>query len=428
MSKTALLIICMIGSGLYAQDLNYARNVIDTLSSPAYKGRGFVNNGDRKAASFIAGEFEKLELGRFNMNYKQVFNIKVNTLPSNTDVTFNNKKLSPGTAFMVSSSSPTMKGTFQVIQLGKRILNKQKRFDKFRTQKLSDKFVLIDSRGSKRKDLNELMKKIRLDNFLNGKGIILIREGKVSWGTSTSGKVTDFLSLDVVRDSLPKKIKTVTVDIKNKFFDIYETQNVIAFITGMAKPDSFIVFCAHYDHLGQMGKDVYFPGANDNASGTAMVLDLARHFTQADNLPDYSIAFILFTGEEAGLLGSEYYTEHPLFPLSKIKALFNLDMIGSGSDGITVVNGDTMHTIYDKLVQINDANKYLKTVKKRGQSCNSDHCPFFQKGVPAVFIYSMGSEYTEYHNIYDISQKLPLTKYNEIFRLLTDFTKSYNKN
>jgi len=428
MSKTALLFICMIGSGLYAQDLNYARHVIDTLSSPAYKGRGFVNNGDRKAASFIAGEFEKLGLGRFNMNYQQVFNIKVNTLPSNTDVTVNNKKLSPGTAFMVSSSSPTMKGTFQVIQAGKRILNKQKRFDKFRTQKLSDKFVIIDSRGSKRKDLNELMKKIRLDNFLNAKGIIFIREGKLSWGTSTSGKVTDFLSLDVVRDSLPKKIKTITVDIKNKFFDIYETQNVIAFLTGMAKPDSFIVFCAHYDHLGQMGNDVYFPGANDNASGTAMVLNLARYFTQADNLPDYSLAFILFTGEETGLLGSEYYSEHPLFPLSKIKALFNLDMVGSGSDGITVVNGDTMHTIYDKLVQINDTNKYLKTVKKRGQSCNSDHWPFFQKGVPAVFIYSMGSEFTEYHNIYDISQKLPLTKYNEIFRLLTDFTKSYNKN
>jgi len=428
MRKTVFLFICLIGSGLFAQDINYARNIIDTLSSSGYKGRGFVNNGDRKAAAFIAGEFEKMGLGRFNMNFKQIFNIKVNTLPSNTDVSLGNKRLSPGTAFMVSSSSPSMKGTFPVIHLGKRILNHQKRLEKFRSQKLSDHFILIDSRGSKRKDLNELMKKIRLSNYLNAKGIIFIRDGKLSWGTSASGKVTDFLSLDVVRDSIPKKVKTITVDIKNKFFDIYETQNVLAYISGMEKPDSFFVFCAHYDHLGQMGKDVFFPGANDNASGTAMVMNLAKYFSQAENLPDYSIAFILFTGEEAGLLGSEYYTAHPLFPLSNIKALFNLDMVGTGSDGITVVNGDTMHSIYNKLVEINNTNNYLKTVNKRGQSCNSDHCHFFRKGVPAVFIYSMGSEFTEYHNVYDLSQKLPLTRYNEIFRLLTDFVKSYHKN
>ena len=428
MSKKIVLFLCLIANSLFAQDINYARKIIDSLSSPGCKGRGYVNNGDRIAAKFIAGEFEKMQLGRYNMDFRQVFNIKVNTLPSSTDVSINNKVLTPGVAFMVSCSSPTMKGTFPIIRLDKKILDKEKRFDKFRVQNLTNTFVLIDTKDSKRKDLNDLMRKIKQNNFLNAKGIIQIREGKISWGTSSSGKVTDYLSMDVVRDSLPKKVSTITVNIKNKYFDEYETQNVAAFITGMAKPDSFIVFCAHYDHLGQMGKDVFFPGANDNASGTAMVLNLAKYFTQTQNLPDYSIAFILFTGEEAGLLGSEYYVEHPLFPLKKIKALFNLDMVGTGSDGITVVNGHTMHVIFNKLVQINETKKYLTAVKKRGQSCNSDHCPFFMKGVPAVFIYSQGSEFSEYHNVYDISKKLPLTKFNEILLLLTDFVKSYNKN
>ncbi len=90
---------------------------------------------------------------------------------------------------------------------------------------------------------------------------------------------------------------------------------MIATIKGTAIPDSFLVFSAHYDHLGQMGKDIYFPGANDNASGTSMLLNLAKYYSQ--NRPKYSVLFIAFGGEEAGLIGSEYYVKNPLVPLSK---------------------------------------------------------------------------------------------------------------
>ena len=76
-----------------------------------------------------------------------------------------------------------------------------------------------------------------------------------------------------------------------------------------------------------MGKDTFFPGANDNASGVSMLLNLAKYYKA--HPANYSIAFIFFSGEEAGLLGSKYYSEHPIFPLSKIKFLVNLVLLGT---------------------------------------------------------------------------------------------------
>jgi hypothetical protein len=96
-------------------------------------------------------------------------------------------------------------------------------------------------------------------------------------------------------------------------------------------------------------------------------------------------------------------------------------MVGTGSDGITVVNATKFKDQYNRLLNINKEKNYLKTIAERGESCNSDHCPFYEKGVPAIFIYAMGSEFTEYHNVYDLPQKLPFTKYNEIFKLLIDY-------
>ena len=107
-------------------------------------------------------------------------------------------------------------------------------------------------------------------------------------------------------------------------------------VKGTAQPDSFIFITAHYDHLGGMGKDTYFPGANDNASGDALLLSLAKYYVA--HPAKYSIGFILFAGEEAGLVGSKYYTENPIVPLKNIRFLINTDLAGTGDEGITVVN------------------------------------------------------------------------------------------
>ncbi|MCX6294627.1 MAG: M20/M25/M40 family metallo-hydrolase, partial [Bacteroidetes bacterium] len=182
----------------------------------------------------------------------------------------------------------------------------------------------------------------------------------------------------------------------------------------------FIVYTAHYDHLGQMGEEIFFPGANDNASGSAMLLNLARYYSMTEHKPKCSIAFIAFCGEEAGLLGSKYYTEHPVFPLKNIKFVLNMDIMGTGEDGITVVNGSVFKNEFDKLKEINTQNNFIKDVKIRGKAANSDHYCFSEKGVKAFFIYSMGG-IKAYHDIYDRAETLPLNEFENLFKLITAF-------
>jgi len=205
-----------------------------------------------------------------------------------------------------------------------------------------------------------------------------------------------------------------------------EICNIIGYIPGKVYPDSFIVIGAHYDHLGKIA-DQHFPGANDNASGVAMLLDLAREFAKSDIKPDYSLIFISFAGEEIGLLGSKYFTTYSPIELKKIKLMINLDMVGSGKEGISVVNAKANPTIFQKLQQINDEKKYVTDMRARGSSCNSDHCPFDQLGIPAIFIFSRDKDYPYYHIPDDDYDKLPLDGYEGIFKLIYDYIMQLNK-
>ena len=221
-----------------------------------------------------------------------------------------------------------------------------------------------------------------------------------------------------MRTALNSFSKIIEVKIDQEFLPTYTSQNVIGKITGTTSPDSILVFSAHYDHLGRMGKDVYFPGANDNASGVAMLLNLAEHYKK--NAPEKTIVFMAFGAEESGLLGSKYYSENPLFPLKNINFLINLDLMGTGIDGIQVVNGSVFQSQFDKLVAINTKKNYLPQIKIRGKAANSDHYWFSEKGVPAFFIYTLGG-IKAYHDIDDKATTLPLTEFEDCFRLLTLF-------
>ena len=159
-------------------------------------------------------------------------------------------------------------------------------------------------------------------------------------------------------------------------------------VKGTSGKDSTLVLTAHYDHLGLLGKKVYFPGANDNASGVAMLLSMARYY--AKNPPEYNMVFLAFSGEEIGLLGSKAFIEQPLTDLSKIKFLVNFDLAGTGDEGIKVVNGTIFKTDFDRLQQLNERYHLLPKVEIRGEACNSDHCLFYAKGVPCFFIYTQG--------------------------------------
>jgi len=243
------------------------------------------------------------------------------------------------------------------------------------------------------------------------------------WKASNGKKVVETAWLKIKSDKIPNNAKTISLNIENKFIENYQTQNVVAVVKGSKNPNKYIVFIAHYDHLGMMGSRTYYPGANDNASGTAMVIDLARYYSLPQNKPECSIVFILASGEESGLNGSTYFANNPFFPLADIKLVVNFDMVGSGSDGITVVNGNVFPELVKKMQAINTKNNYLKDVGSRGESCNSDHCAFYKKDVQAIFIYTRGKELREYHTITDTSENFPFTAYNGLFNLFTDLVK-----
>ena len=149
-----------------------------------------------------------------------------------------------------------------------------------------------------------------------------------------------------------------------------------------------------------------------------MMLSLAEWFSK--HKPKHNILFVAFAGEEAGLVGSEWFIVDRPIDLSKIKLMVNLDMLGTGDDGITVVNSTAQQVFFDQLVAINTAKQYLPQVKPRGPACNSDHCPFVQKKIPAVFLYTMGGT-AAYHDVQDREEQLPLTKFPEVYALLKDF-------
>jgi Iap family predicted aminopeptidase len=331
-------------------------------------------------------------------------------------VKFGEKELIPGENYLVPKNSNSCSGTFEVLILDKRILSDNKKFKKFKSKNHSEQFILIDTLGLNNKDFKETYDKIVTKNLLKAKGIITISEKLPIYSVSTS--VNTFPLIVIKRESLPEKTENITVNIENEFIEDYETKNIVGYVKG--EVDSFMVLTAHYDHLGRMGKETYFPGAHDNASGVALCLDLMHEFSNRKTIPHYSIAVILFTGEELGLIGSYYFVKNPVFPLEKIKFLLNLDLAGSGEDGIQIVNSTIFTEEYNLMVRINEENNYMSAIKTRGSAANSDHYFFYEAGIPSFYIYTLGA-YKEYHNIYDKAETLPLNDYEDYFRLLEKF-------
>src|SRR5690606_27118787 len=132
------------------------------------------------------------------------------------------------------------------------------------------------------------------------------------------------------------------------------------------------------------------------------------------------LVFIGFAGEEAGLVGSQYFVENPLVDLSKIKFLLNFDIMGAGEDGIQIVNSSVFTKEYDLLNRINSDKNYIKQIKKRGEACNSDHCPFYKKGVPSFFVYTLGGA-GFYHDVFDTADSLSLSEFQDLKKLFIEF-------
>ncbi len=415
-----------------AQDRAYAKKIIDTLASPSMHGRGYVLNGDKIAANYISQQFKSFGLIAFNLtgSYFQPFAFPVNTFPGKVSMTFtfaNGKKevCEPGQHFLVHSDAPSIKGHFKVVKIDSSIVYDEIKYIAFKKLELRKCFLLVDTNGVRtRKELAILTNYIKYP--LAVKGILV--PIKTTAMTDQCNKLTpwDFSQFQTTIPVIEieygfKAVTEIDLAIGAKFFKNYRTQNVLGYVKGKVNPDSFIVFTAHYDHLGQMGKTVYFPGANDNASGVAMLLSLARYYSQPDHQPNYSIVFMAFSGEEVGLLGSRFYVEHPLFPLNRIKFLTNMDILGTGDEGIMVVNATVYDAPFKKLQQLNTTGNYLAAVKPRGKAAISDHYFFTEAKIPSFYIYTLGG-IKAYHDTCDRRETLPLTEFEDLFSLLRDFT------
>ncbi|GAA4807424.1 hypothetical protein GCM10023231_40780 [Olivibacter ginsenosidimutans] len=408
------------------EDQQYGTYVIKHLASKAFKGRGYGLGGDKKAADFIAAEFQKAGVKPLTAEgYFQKFTLGANIFPEKVDVKLNGKALRPGKDYLIWAGSPSLKGDFEVVHVNRIDLYESKHVDSIGAL-AAHKFLLIDNQkpatetAEQTAIVKESLLRLRNDETFNMSGVLVASNEKLTHTAQT--KQTARVVLLVNKDDLVlSDIYKVSVNIESKWIPNYETQNVVAKIPGTQMPDSMIFITAHYDHLGTMGKKAIFYGANDNASGTAFMLDVAKYYAQ--HPPKYTLVFVGFAGEESGLLGSIAFVQHPPVTLSKIKFLLNFDMVGTGEEGITAVNATVFPKAFAKLQALNQEHHYLPQVKSRGESCNSDHCPFYQQGVPSFFIYTMGG-IAAYHDILDRPETLPLTKFAQLKQLICAFVDS----
>ncbi len=410
MKRLFFILFTLIGTIVFSQDMGYAHYVLNRLGSDGFKGRGFVDGGDKIAAGFIKNQLDSLEVKPLKSNYFQYFSLTVNTFPEKIFLSVNDKELIPGKDFLMDMHSGSAHGKFPVVAV------KLSELEKAKAKKLKKSFVLLQNDINDKKS-EQILQYVIYKNYLHAAGYIVLKEKLVQ---EPSQDALRYAIIKIRKDAVAMPLKMLTIKAGNKLLKNYKTQNVFGYIPG--EVDSFIVFSAHYDHLGKLGTRATFYGANDNGSGVTMVLNLANYFTH--HKPHYSICLMFFSGEEEGLLGSSYAANHPVLELNKIKFLFNLDMVGTGQEGIKIVNSTIFENEMALLQKINDKKHYLVKIAKRGAAANSDHYPFYAKGVRSFFIYTLGGS-KQYHNIYDKPNQLSLFAFENLEKLLIGFEEKY---
>lgn len=386
------------------------------LCSPDMHGRGYVFGGDSIAANYLEKEFSTLGLspvpGQTSMFQK--FSFPVNTFPGRMMVILDESETVPGRDFIVAPASGSFEGELSAFTISKTNL-----FD-FPTAISIKKHLALKGFNSLLLDLDGVGKDslqqfgVLLEQLKDEFPIVELYKNKFTWSLAQNEKRYPHVYL---RDSLYHG-QSIRLIIDNEMRPQHTANNVVAYLPAKKKTSKTLYFTAHYDHLGRMGDQTYFPGANDNASGTAMLLELARYFKT--NPPKYNLVFVAFAAEEVGLLGSRYYVQKPFTPLQDIRFLVNLDIMGSGEEGITVVNATLFPKAFKKLTRINKKEKLLSAIKARGPAANSDHYFFTEKGVPSIFIYTQGPN-KHYHDIYDTFDELSFAEYEDLIKLLQQF-------
>lgn len=419
MKKLSFLILlctlCIVQ--VKGQNLDHYKKVLKELSSAKFQGRGYAEDGANKAGKYLAKEFTKAGADEVTC---QPFKLNINTFPGKMKMAVDGKKLVPGQDFTMREFAPGIKGEFKLYYIDTLNYDSKKIFADLALPENKNAFVVCDFMFSYKHsaDFRRMQKKGQCTNA----GIIYVWESPIKFYKAYGEKVIDKPIMWVTPD-FPVDAKRVKLDIENEFLENYECFNVIAKVKGKSS-DSCYVFTAHYDHLGKLGKKTYYAGAHDNASGTATIVTLAAHY--AKNQPEYDMYFVAFSGEDANLRGSEYFVEHPVVPLSQIKYLVNLDMIGDNNPVQYCEVSDSGMAGYTLFESINGEKGYFQSLNRAELAANSDHYPFAVRGVPCIFLMNEnGDAHQYYHTIYDTWERSLFDTYEPLTRLILDFVERY---
>jgi hypothetical protein len=203
-------------------------------------------------------------------------------------------------------------------------------------------------------------------------------------------------------------------------------KNVLGVLEGEGPhAEETIIIGAHYDHLGYGGSSslargvhAIHPGADDNASGDAALLEIARELAGREKKLPRRVLFIAFTGEERGLLGSAHYVRDPLIPLENTIAMLNLDMVGRMQDNKLIVNSNDTSPQFDPLIdRVNDKYHFAIT-KQPGGFGPSDHASFYEKHIPVLFYFT--GTHKDYHRPSDTADKINVPDTRRVAQTVAD--------
>lgn len=419
MRKLLFLFLMCVTCAVSAQDVKHYSKIVKELSSAKYRGRGYAYDGANKAGRYLEKEFRKAGVDEVVC---QPFKLDINTFPGKMAVSVDGRELEAGIEFVMREYSPGGKGTYPLYYIDTLNYNSEKIFADLARPENKDAFVVCDFFFTYKHSAD--FKRLQSKEGCQNVGLIYTWNDEVLKFYKAYGeRVIEKPMIWVSSAALGKEANSVTIDIENEFLQGYECFNVIAKVEGK-RHDACYVFTAHYDHLGVLGKKVYYPGAHDNASGTAAIVTLAAHY--AKHQPEYDMYFIAFSGEDANLRGSEWYAEHPMAPLQQIKYLFNLDMIGDNSPVQYCEVSDPGMDGFRLMEQLNGKNRYFKSLNRGTLAGNSDHYPFAQRGVPCIFLENEGGDaFAYYHTVLDTWKNFYVDSYEPTFKLITDFIEQY---
>ena len=452
------------------------------LASDSLAGRKFPHKGIQVAANYIAAEFEAAKLKPIPNNPNKYFQVMPVTKLDKGETRVFVDKIPPIAGFYYSfaATKPITDSLTQPIKYwgkstpkhhnlgdtivhiyGKTIDDAIARMEKIATKTDAKSFAIsLPSKRNKRFIWRELT--ASRYNYPNS----ILHSGSAHWLYHHLPKTNDTLRVFMFNEELTGKlfgesIKSMNnasakaskqhsskgfpisqVTYKTDFFirtDTLFDKNVIGYIEGTDLKDEVIVIGGHYDHLGQT-PDGYCLGADDNASGTAGVMELARMCAQAhSNGFEFrrSLVFMAFCAEELGLNGSIYYANNPIFPLEKTAMIINMDMIGRSDNrpnkpgyayttpiGFGKVKRSTKRLLRKINRQMSDTDLYLKQSFPENIMwlMGSDHYPFYKNGVPALIVTT--GTHDDYHRATDTADKINFKNMTNVlkamFTLITD--------